>query len=63
MPHKQRRSCEDIDEPGRTIFLLGEFTPGDNIKEDLLAIQRLYAEAGYNVPLDVEALDREASGA
>ncbi|MBI9082375.1 MAG: 1-acyl-sn-glycerol-3-phosphate acyltransferase [Desulfobacterales bacterium] len=49
--------CWYLDNANKVTRWLGEFTPGDNIKEDLLAIHSLYAEAGYSFPLDVETLE------
>jgi len=50
--------CWYLDNANKVTRWLGEFKPGDNLKEDLLAIHRLYSEAGYSFPLDVEALDK-----
>ena len=52
-----------MDNANKATRWLGEFKPGDSLKEDLLAIQRLYAEAGYRFPLDADTLGRKASTA
>lgn len=51
--------CWYLDNANKATRWLGEVTPGDSLKEDLLAIHRLYAAAGYSFPLDVSALDRK----
>jgi len=39
---------------------LGELTPGEDKAEDMLTIQRIYAGAGYDIPLDVITLYKKS---
>ena len=45
--------CWYLDNENRCTRWLGEVIPGESMKNDLLLIQQLYAEAGYRFPLDV----------
>jgi 1-acyl-sn-glycerol-3-phosphate acyltransferase len=45
--------CWYLDNPNRTTRWLGEIHPGEDMVQDLLAIQELYARAGYRFPLDL----------
>ncbi len=47
--------CWYLDNENRTTRWLGEVIPGDSKDDDLLRIQRLYADAGYLFPLEVGA--------
>jgi 1-acyl-sn-glycerol-3-phosphate acyltransferase len=48
--------CWYLDNEQRCTRWLGEVVPGDSMKDDLLHIQDLYAEAGYRFPLDIAKL-------
>ena len=48
--------CWYLDNENRCTRWLGEVVPGESKKDDLLLIQKLYAEAGYSFPLKVSNL-------
>jgi len=51
--------CWYLDNHHKITRFLGEVFPGDNKVEDLLKIQKIYANAGYTFPLDVAQLKSE----
>jgi 1-acyl-sn-glycerol-3-phosphate acyltransferase len=53
--------CWYLDNTHKTTRWLGEITPGDDKLEDILKIQKLYADAGYTFPLDVTSLKKNAA--
>ena len=48
--------CWYLDNKTKTTRWLGEVYPGDDKGEDLLRIQKIYADAGYTFPLDLALL-------
>ncbi len=51
--------CWYLDNNSKTTRWLGEVIPGDSKTEDMLKIQKIYADAGYKFPLDVSLLKNE----
>ncbi len=47
--------CWYLDNDNKITRWLGEVIPGDDKIEDLLKIQKIYADAGYKFPLDVSS--------
>jgi len=47
--------CWYLDNDTRQARWLGEITPGEDLKEDLVLIRNLYERAGYRFPLDLSA--------
>jgi len=45
--------CWYLDNHSKTTRWLGEVLPGENKAEDMMKIQKIYAEAGYKFPLDI----------
>ena len=52
--------CWYLDNENKVTRWLGEVTPGDDKAQDILTIQKMYAEAGYAFPLDVSSLPQNA---
>jgi 1-acyl-sn-glycerol-3-phosphate acyltransferase len=50
--------CWYLDNESKVTRWLGELTPGEDKAEDMLTIQGIYASAGYDIPLDVAALNK-----
>ena len=48
--------CWYLDNGRKTTRWIGALTPGKDKIEDLLTIQKMYAEAGYQFPLNVAEL-------
>ena len=48
--------CWYLDNESKVTRWLGELRPGEDKAEDMLTIQRIYAGAGYEIPLDVASL-------
>ena len=51
--------CWYLDNHHKITRFLGEVIPGNDKAEDLLKIQKIYADAGYIFPLDVALLQNE----
>jgi 1-acyl-sn-glycerol-3-phosphate acyltransferase len=51
--------CWYLDNDNKITRWLGEVVPGDNKVEDILHIRKLYADAGYTFPLDVDAIPKD----
>lgn len=52
--------CWYLDNENKVTRWLGEVTPGEDKAEDVLKIQKIYAEAGYQFPLDVASLNKNS---
>ena len=48
--------CWYLDNENKVTRWLGELRPGEDKAEDILKIQKIYAEAGYQFQLDVASL-------
>jgi 1-acyl-sn-glycerol-3-phosphate acyltransferase len=51
--------CWYLDNNNKITRWLGQVVPGDDKIQDILEIRRLYAEAGYTFPLDVDSIPKE----
>lgn len=51
--------CWYLDNRNKMTRWLGEVIPGDDKAEDLLKIQKIYADAGYKFPLDESFVKRK----
>ncbi len=51
--------CWYLDNNSKVTRWLGEVIPGEDKVEDILKIQKIYADAGYKFPLDVSLLKNE----
>ncbi len=49
--------CWYLDNDHKITRWLGEVVPGDDKAADLLKIQKIYAEAGYNFPLNISKIN------
>jgi hypothetical protein len=56
---RSRNICWYLDNENKGTRWLGELTPGEDKTEDMLTIQRIYAAAGYDIPLNVVSLDKK----
>lgn len=51
--------CWYLDNKNKTTRWLGELIPGNDKGEDIIKIHKIYADAGYNFPLDISSFHKD----